>query len=377
MQIKSQKILFLTLHTFSLTGGIEKVSRTLAKALNDVMLNDQFGSKSIKVLSLCDRQIDIKKAYCAPGNFEGYDYHRVSFGAKAVLNGIKSDTIILSHINLLPIAILIKFLSSKKRIIMLAHGIEVWRNLSSWKKYFFQKHVEIWAVSDFTSQVLQHKHQISNTKIKILNNCLDPYFNLPTNFGKPKYLLERYNLKENQPVIITISRLSSFELYKGYDMVISTIPKLLKDLPNLTYILAGKADVKERLRLNKLISSNSLQNHVLLIDFIPENELIDYFLLADIFVMPSKKEGFGLVFIEAAACGCPVIAGNRDGSKDALLNGTIGTLINPDSTKMLIYAIQERLAKGKSQMQGLLLQQKCLSHFSYDRYKKQVSEFLV
>ncbi len=372
MQIKSQKILFLTLHTFSLTGGIEKVSRTLAKALND-----QFDSKSIKVLSLCDRQIDVNNAYCAPGNFEGYDYHRVRFGAKAVLNGIKSDTIILSHINLLPIAILIKFLSSKKKIIMLAHGIEVWRNLSSWKKYFFQKHVEIWAVSDFTSQVLQHKHQISNTKIKTLNNCLDPYFNLPTNFSKPKYLLERYNLKENQPVIITISRLSSFELYKGYDMVINTIPALLRDFPNLTYILAGKADAKERLRLNKLISNNSLQNHVLLIDFIPENELIDYFLLSDIFVMPSKKEGFGLVFIEAAACGCPVIAGNRDGSKDALLNGALGMLINPDSTKMLIHAIQEKLRKGKSQMQSLLLQQKCLSHFSYDRYKKQVIEFLV
>jgi len=377
MQIKRQKILFLTLHTFSLTGGIEKVGRILAKVLNDIMLSDQLDNKSIKVLSLCDQENDVNKAYCAPENFEGYAYQRSRFGAMAVLNGLKSDTIILSHINLLAIAVVIKFLSRKKRIIMLAHGIEVWRNLSSWKQYFFREHVEIWAVSDFTSQVLQHKHRISNNKIKILNNCLDPYFNLPTSFHKPNYLLDRHNLNENQPVMITISRLSSFELYKGYDMVISTIPELLTDFPNLIYILAGKADHKEKTRLNNLISKKSLHNHVLLIDFIPENELIDYFLLADIFVMPSKKEGFGLVFIEAAACGCPIIAGNKDGSKDALLNGTLGMLINPDSAQMLIQAIQKKLTDGKSQMQSLLLQQKCLSHFGYDRYKNQVLKFLA
>jgi len=370
--MSKQKILFLTLHMFSLTGGIEKVSKILAKVLDDGIKNKELDVASVKVLSLCDLHTAIDTNYCSKKNFRGYGYNKVRFGLMAILNGLKSDTIILSHVNLLPIAYFVKLFSSKTKFIMLAHGIEVWRNIRPWKRYFLQKHIEIWAVSEYTSQVLKEKHQINEDQIKILNNCLDPYLLLPKNFTRPQYLLDRYQLKENQPIMITISRLSSFELYKGYDMVINAMPQLLKKNPHLVYILGGKADLKEQKRLADLIESKQLQQNILLADYIPDKELMDYFLLADLFVMPSKKEGFGIVFIEASSCGCPVIAGNQDGSTDALLRGELGVLINPESPSELINAIEQTLTKGKSEELSLALQEKCLLHFSYKHYKQRV-----
>ena len=72
---------------------------------------------------------------------------------------------------------------------------------------------------------------------------------------------------------------------------------------------------------------------------VPPEELPDYFRLADVFVMPSTGEGFGIVFLEAMATGVPVIAGNRDGSRDALCDGALGTLIDPENCEELASAI--------------------------------------
>ena len=75
----------------------------------------------------------------------------------------------------------------------------------------------------------------------------------------------------------------------------------------------------------------------------PPEELPDYFRLADVFVMPSTGEGFGIVFLEAMATGVRVIAGNQDGSRDALCDGALGTLVDPENCEELASAIQAAL----------------------------------
>ena len=80
-----------------------------------------------------------------------------------------------------------------------------------------------------------------------------------------------------------------------------------------------------------MIKKRGLQQQVIFTGFVPDEELADHFNLADIYIMPSEKEGFGIVFIEAMFYHKPVIAGNKDGSVDALLNGSLGLLVNPES----------------------------------------------
>jgi glycosyltransferase involved in cell wall biosynthesis len=112
-------------------------------------------------------------------------------------------------------------------------------------------------------------------------------------------------------------------------------------------VVVGDGD--DRQRLEQLAQSTGVAHAVQFAGHVLPSELPDYFRLADVFVMPSTGEGFGIAFLEAAAAGLPVIGGNRDGSVDALAEGAIGTLIDPEDTLQIVDAISNAL---KSRAQG-------------------------
>lgn len=78
-----------------------------------------------------------------------------------------------------------------------------------------------------------------------------------------------------------------------------------------------------------------MQNCVTLTGFVPDEELCDHYNLCDLFAMPSKREGFGIVYLEALACGKPALGGNQDGAVDALCAGELGALVDPDDISMI------------------------------------------
>jgi phosphatidylinositol alpha-1,6-mannosyltransferase len=367
---KKEKILILTLHTFSLTGGIEKVCRCLGKIFSD--LQDE-SKLPFKLFSLHDRRSDLDKKYVKQGNFRGFNGSAIAFGISSLFIGIRSSQVILSHVNLLLFAKLIKLISPQTKIIMFAHGIEVWGSLAAWKKSFLQLHVEIWAVSAFTAKKLVDIHQLDVKKIKIINNCLDPFFEFPTNLDKPLSLLRKQNLTNNQPILFTLTRLSFQESYKGYDQVLRVMPNLIKKFPTMHYIVAGKADDLERTRIENLIHQLGISNHVTMVGFIKNEEVTNYFCLSDVFVMPSTMEGFGIVFIEAAACGVPIIGGNKDGSIDALLNGELGALVDPEDLDSLSKAIEKSLLSKHNKNS---IQQIAKTNFSFQQYTEKIKRAL-
>lgn len=363
----NNEVLFLTLYTFSLTGGIEKVCRSLAKALTDLDI-------SFQLYAMHDHMSDLDNRYIEADHYKTFSGQKLHFALTAILKGIISKTVILSHINLLIFARIIKIIAPQTRIVLYAHGIEIWDELPNWKKKFLQEKVEVWAVSEFTATKIAATHQVKREKIQVLNNCLDPYFNVPKQFERPNNLLQRYHLQQEQPVLFTLTRLSAQEAYKGYDQVLSAMPALLKKFPNLHYLLAGKADEQEHNRVNNLIQQLGLNNNVTLIGFIKDEELSDHFKLGSLFVMPSTLEGFGIVFIEAAACGVKIIGGNTDGSVDALLNGNLGTLVNPLNISEISFAIEQNLL---SKFSPLTIQKLCLTHFSYSQYLSNINRLIL
>jgi phosphatidylinositol alpha-1,6-mannosyltransferase len=367
--LRGKKVLFLTLHTFGLTGGIEKVSKTFAKILDDLKTNQQI--QSYQVLSMYDNQSDL--AYISPGSFNGYSGKKTAFGLATIKQGLKADVVILSHVHLLLFARIIKMLKPNTRIILFAHGIEIWNALPSWKKQMLNK-TEIWAVSRYTADQIIRHHGIAETQIKVLNNCLDPYFKLSESLSKPASLLKKYKINNNQKVLLTICRLSSSEQYKGYDLVIECLQQVTQIYPDLVYLLVGKADRAELARIQKLIAQSNIQKNVILTGFVPDHELALHYQLADVFVMPSKAEGFGLVFIEAAAYGCTVIGGNADGSRDALMDGELGTLLDPNDTGEIGGAIINALQKERHDAKAI--RELCFETFGYRQYQEKVSNLL-
>lgn len=365
----NNKSLFLTLETFSQTGGIQKVCRTMAKALQDI-------TGTLTLFSLCDANKDLMENYVHRDNFKGFAGKKNSFAILSIFAGFKHQIIVLAHINLLPIAYVLKCFSPSKRIILLAHGIEVWRTLTPFQQRFINKNIEIWAVSEFTRDKMISINKVNPGNIKVLLNCLDPFFSVPSPISKPPSLLERYNITNEDPILLTVCRLSEFEHQKGYDRIIDCLHLLLTDHPTLKYMIVGPYDQNEKRRLESAIDKSNLRQHIFIVGFVPEDELCNYFLLADVFILPSQKEGFGLVLIEAAACGCKVIGGNKDGSIEALLNGKLGVLVDPESTEQILYALTSAL-KPTALPHSERTQKLALDSFSFSNYRNQVNKLIA
>jgi glycosyltransferase involved in cell wall biosynthesis len=321
----------------------------------------------LKVFSMYDETSDADCRYFPQTVFTGFAIKKRRFVLNSVRYGVKCDLVVLSHINLLLAGYLIKLFSPKTKLVLIAHGIEAWGKLSFLKRKMLLHCDRILAVSEFTKNTLMRLNHIPSEKFTVLNNCLDPYLQPPVTGDKSAELLKRYGFTENDTILMTVTRLAAKERYKGYDIVITSLHELRKQYPGLKYLIVGKYDTVEKRRLDKMIREFDLKDQVVFAGFIPDEELSAHFNLADIYIMPSEKEGFGIVFIEAMYYHKPVIAGNKDGSVDALINGKLGLLVNPESEEEVSDAIKKILAnKGPYLPDHALL----MKHFSYPVYRE-------
>lgn len=367
----AKPLLFLTLKTFSATGGIEKVCRVAGKAINEYAIEE---NQKLKIFSMHDEVQTDTGPYFPSSIFKGFAAKKFRFMIKAFHQGIKSRAVILSHINLLLPGYLIKLFSSKTKLILIAHGIEVWKlPLSSFKQKMLQKVDIILPVSHFTKEKMKILFHLPEEKFNVLNNCLDPFLPPPANENIRIEWRKKYSIDVNDIVLMTLSRLSAKEKNKGYDKVLAAIKKLQLEFPHLKYLFVGKYDEEEKNRLDDFIAFLGIKDSVLFTGFVPDEELAFYYNMADIYIMPSEKEGFGISFIEAMYYGKPVIAGNRDGTTDALLNGQLGTLVDPRSEQEIMDAIKKVAGNIKAFMPDRKLVKKS---FGYGNYKEKWRKIL-
>ena len=312
-------------------------------------------------------------AYFPQTKFKGFKNNKIGFVAGSFFEGRKCDIILLSHVNLLIPAILIKIFSPSVKLVLIAHGIEVWRPVAAWKRWMLGKVDLILPVSHFTKDRMKEMYSLPETRFSVMNNCLDPFLEQPLQKGRAAYLMNRYELNKDSLVLLTVSRMVDTEQYKGYDRVLESLPALIPAYPTLRYLLVGKYDAVEKQRLDNIINELGLNERVIFTGFIPDEEMAHHFKLADIFIMPSEKEGFGIVFIEAMFYGLPVIAGNKDGSTDALCNGELGTIVDPDNLTEIRNAIKSILDNPATYKPN---HQKLRAHFSYEWYKRKMHKCL-
>jgi len=299
-----------------------------------------------------------------------------AFAAKAFVAGIKQrpDLIISTHLNFALVAYWLKRLAGIPYWIV-AHGFEAWDVQRPELRQAIEHADQILAVSQYTRMRLLKEQNIDPDRVSLLPNTFDP--NRFQIAAKPQHLLERYQLADHQPVILTVNRLAAGESYHPYDRVLAALPQIRQTIPDIHYLIVGQGD--DRARLEQLIIEQQLQNHVTLTGFVPDHELPDYYNLCDVFAMPSKLEGFGIVFLEAMASGKPVLGSNLDGSVDALDQGRLGALVNPDDTTAiahtLIQILQQRYP-NPLMFQAGQLRQATYDAFGNERFRTKLEQLL-
>lgn len=338
--------LFLYLKAFGGTGGIEKFNRAMMKALELRRLETK---EKFIIYSAYDQSPDPR--YHGTDSFVGFNVNKIRFTISSLLTALKADTLLIGHINLSLIAFLMKIIRPGQKQIIVTHGIEVWGELSWLKRKVLRSANSILAVSNFTRNILIDKHRIPSEKVSIFRNTLDPYFGQSDVQEDLSELRSFYRIPEDAKILMTIARLKHYEKAKGYDKVIEILARLKKESINVYYILAGKYSEDEHARIQNLARELNIAERIILPGFIEDKDMKAHYTLADIFVMPSTKEGFGIVFIEAMACGTPAIAGNKDGSADTILSPDLGTLVDPDNLEEIYAAVINWIAKGKKSVQ--------------------------
>lgn len=257
----------------------------------------------------------------------------------------------------------------------IAHGIEAWDINRPALQTALQHADRIISVSSYTRDRLLKEQNLDPAKVVLLPNTFDA--NRFQIAPKPPYLMHRYGLTVDNSIILTVARLDKSELYKGYDKIIQALPEIRRQVPNVRYILVGKGN--DRPRVEQLITQLQLQDCVTLAGFVPDKELADHYNLCDVFAMPSKGEGFGIVYLEALACGKPTLGGNQDGAIDALCNGELGALVNPDNFEEIAQKLIQILQHNFSHpimYQPEALRKKVIDSFGFERFKQTLLELI-
>ncbi len=212
--------------------------------------------------------------------------------------------------------------------------------LGKWRLAALRNAKGIFPVSNFSARLVMSLGIEQNDIEVIFNGVNTQHFKPITNHPK----------NNRQRILLTVARL---DLNKGHDYVLKAL-SILKDqglTPNYTIVGQGP----EEMMLQQMVQDLGLEDQVVFAGFISGDQLPSIYASCNIFVMASREipgrmdlvEGFGISFLEASACGLPVVAGNSGGISDAVQHGRTGLLVNPDNPEDIASAIKHLLTDGK------------------------------
>jgi len=207
-------------------------------------------------------------------------------------------------------------------------GIEAWSDWSEPVRQAILGCDRIVSISRFTADSVHRRLDNGANRVVIIPPMVDVNVFAPRLSRVPKAM----------PCALTVGRLSTAERYKGHDLIMSAIPSVAKTLGQpIEYWIVGDGD--DRPRLEAFAEALFVSDRVKFLGRVSLEDLVDIYNACDVFIMPSRVEeradgtwcgeGFGIVYIEAAACGKPVIAANQGGAIDAVQHGVTGLLVNP------------------------------------------------
>ena len=362
---------FVFLEIFSQEGGIQSYVKDILQAYTTLTTSRQGEVFLLRDSSEGDNPFE--------GDRMGFHYLKTSSPWLGRLNLIFSLIVFLwqnqpqrmfcGHINLAP---LIQLLCKLKGIpyTVLTYGKEVWEPLAPNQKRALQQADEIWTISRYSRDRLCAANDINHQKVKFLYCAIDGEAFTPG--VKSEELITRYGLESAQ-VLMTVARLWSGDIYKGVDVTIRALPKIIEEFPQVKYLVIGRGD--DQPRLAKLAEDLGVAERVIFAGFVATEELVDHYRVADAYIMPSQ-EGFGIVYLEAMACGIPVLSGDSDGSADPLQDGILGWQVPHRNPEAVAQACLEILRGEDQRCDGRWLREKSLAKFNYTAFKQRLQQLL-
>lgn len=321
-------MLALVTDAFGGKGGIAQFNRDLFAALSRGIPNI-----NIRILP---RQLSQTPWIDLKGVSQSRPHiNRLAYSASALWEALqnKPDIVFCGHLYMAPLAALVAKLFNCRLVIQL-HGIEAWTKPTRRQKAALESADLVISVSRYTKQQIERYASIQPSRSRVLGNTYSGRFNIdehPSGFLAKDEANTRF-------VLLSVGRLNSSERYKGQDEVIRAVAELKIKYPNLLYLIAGEGDDEKRLR--DLASKLDVEGNVRFVGYVGIDDLPRLYRSADLFVMPSTGEGFGIVYLEAMACGTIAVGLNAAGARDALVDGQLGILVRDSISETISRSIE-------------------------------------
>ncbi|MCU1307727.1 MAG: pimB 5 [Acidobacteriaceae bacterium] len=363
----NSNIVVLVTSAFGGIGGIETFNRSLIGALDQLAPQHNW---SVQVLSLLDRE-DLPGAdrYVRSQSVKvrGFAGSRMQFFFSAIRAGQDADIAIIGHVNLASLAL---FMNSSFKC-SIVYGIEVWRRLAWLRSWGVSRMDRILSISEYTQRQMMLHNSLTEDLFCIFPTTLDPLA------PSPRTKLDRSALGLPQgPMLLSVSRLASSEKYKNIRSVIESMPEVLAQVPDAFYVIVG--DGAERTTFEELARDMGLADKVFLRGAVSDELLPSYYENCDLFVLPSTKEGFGIVFLEAMHHGKACIGARAGGVPEVIRDADTGVLVDPSKLATQVPEAILRLLKDPMlrRTMGANGRARLEENFSLNRFRDRLEDIL-
>lgn len=297
-------------------GGIQRFNRTLLGACAELNVD-------CDVLALNDSSSARDNAQIGPTvRVRAFDRDKVRFSlaVATAANFGRYDVIVVGHINLLTLTAAVVALKrrSKCRMLLIAHGVEVWSSIGGMRRRALAAVDTILSVSGYTARTIQHQApEIGESRFTVFPNALGE------TWTRKFAGLEDEQAELPERFILSVSRLDKGERYKG---IVTTLEAFaMIDDPTLHYVIAGRGNDQEFLA--GVAARLQVSDRVHFVGGVSDAHLARLYRECLVFVLPSGKEGFGIVFLEAMYFGAPVIGAAAKGALDVIRDEQTGLLV--------------------------------------------------
>lgn len=352
-------------------GGVQRAGRHLAAVLAEFAASR---GMDYRLLSLNDSpELHRMTAAGREFVFTGCERGKARFTATALRTARRHAKLVLAaHPNLGPVVQAMRVAAPRLKSIICTHGIEVWEPLPGWRRHALRHANVVLAPTQDTANHVAWQQQVARERIRMLPWALDPQFEalLAT--------VSKTGVPENFPagrVILTVGRWISTERYKGMDTLITALPRLLAHRSDVQLVAVGEGD--DRGWLEDLADKNGVRRHVHFLSGLSYPELAACYSACEIFALPSRGEGFGLVYLEAMACGKPVIGGAHGGAPEIIQDGVTGYLVPHGDAMHLATSIETLLRDPQlAREMGARGRQRVENEFRFNVFAKSLKKIL-
>jgi phosphatidylinositol alpha-1,6-mannosyltransferase len=312
----SPTMLALLTDAFGGRGGIAQYNRDFLGALAD--------TGAVSLITVLPRQAP--DLFVPPGRIEQTPARpsRIGYSVAALRTALLRpvDLIFCGHLFMAPLAALIARLKRAKLIVQ-THGIEAWSRPSKTQRSALEAAELVLCVSRHTRAAVLSWAAIAPERVLVVPDTVREAFT-PGDGSTQRAGLGL----EGKRVLLTVGRMDSCERYKGHDRVIAAISNLVARGHDICYLVVGEG--ADRIRLEALACDAGVSERVHFLGRVELQTLVEIYRMADLFVMPSTGEGFGVAFLEAMASGTPAVGLDVAGARDALADGQLGALVAED-----------------------------------------------